>query len=516
MPTGGAGGGAAAAGRPTPTYTIPVINQLLRIFCRCCTTPNTKLIIRPPSFVRPGGDGCCVTLVDMGVYLLGPILILLASAIIFGLTHTFFYVMLPMLASPVDPQVAKEVAAKGLEEIPVVYTKTIYAHIAFVFFLLVNVLHNYVLCVTTRNNGPAFDRIVRALAEATDFLYPETEEERVESKRAYEQKMIAKGRARRDMARQRRQEANMAAAMTQQRQTQNGNNGSVTTSIDFGNGVSTNGSNQVAATAPAPAPAPPIPAMPAWMLMGASEWGWCQKSNQPKPPRSHFDHVTKNLVLNMDHYCPWMFNTIGYLNYRYFCNFLFYVWVSMIYGTILTAVPFRNMNGVRVRDQIKMSKEAGFKTAQHMMRMVPIPEDRTALTFAFMLCLSIGIAISVLGGFHLYLMLTAQTTIEFHGNFAKRRGAARRGSKWNNPYSVGWRNNFRLVYGTRHPLLSILPSSREPQFLPIPINGKLVRRHRHSKKEEDVSLSVPNGDAEPPNGSSDDRLNQRRTGAYAV
>lgn len=305
--------------------------------------------------------------------------------------------------------------------------------------------------------------------------------------------------------------------MTQQRQVQNGNNGSVTTSIDFGNGVSTNGSNQAVASAPPPAPAPPIPAMPAWMLMGASEWGWCQKSNQPKPPRSHFDHVTKNLVLNMDHYCPWMFNTIGYLNYRYFCNFLFYVWVSMIYGTILTAVPFRNMNGgIRVRDQIKMSKEAGFKTAQHMMRMVPIPEDRTALTFAFMLCLSIGIAISVLGGFHLYLMLTAQTTIEFHGNFAKRRGAARRGSKWNNPYSVGWRNNFRLVYGTRHPLLAILPSSREPQFLPIPINGKLVRRHRHSKKEEDVSLSVPNGDAEPPNGSSVDRLNQRRTGAYAV
>ena len=196
-----------------------------------------------------------------------------------------------------------------------------------------------------------------------------------------------------------------AAATTNQQEMQNGNNGSVTTSNDFGNGVT---------TTTAAAPAPPIPAMPAWMLMGASEWGWCQKSNQPKPPRSHFDHVTKNLVLNMDHYCPWMFNTIGYLNYRYFCNFLFYVWVSMVYGTILTAVPFRNMNGAIVRDQVKMSKEAGFKTAQHMLRMVPIPEDRTALTFAFMLCLSIGIAISVLGGFHMYLMLSAQTTIEFH------------------------------------------------------------------------------------------------------
>jgi len=55
-----------------------------------------------------------------------------------------------------------------------------------------------------------------------------------------------------------------------------------------------------------------------WMLMGPNEWGFCIISNQPKPPRAHFDHVTRNLVLNMDHYCPWMFNSIGYFNYRYF------------------------------------------------------------------------------------------------------------------------------------------------------------------------------------------------------
>ena len=280
-------GGAAPPARPAPTYTIPIVNQLLRIFCRCCTTPNTKLVIRPPSCPRSGGgDNCCVMLVDIGVYLLGPILICLASAIIFGLTHTFFYVMLPMLASPVDPQIAKEAAKKGLDIIPVVYTKTIFMHIAFVFFLLVNVLHNYVLCVTTRNNGPAFDRVVRELAEATDYLYPETEEEMVESKRAYEQKMIAKGRARRDMARQRRQEANVAA-MTNVSNQQNGRGSKASTP------------NQPA-TNPTPAPAPPIPAMPAWMLMGAREWGWCLKSNQPKPPRSHYDHVTKSLVLNME------------------------------------------------------------------------------------------------------------------------------------------------------------------------------------------------------------------------
>ena len=37
-----------------------------------------------------------------------------------------------------------------------------------------------------------------------------------------------------------------------------------------------------------------------WMLMGPFEWGFCANSMQPKPPRSHYDHVTKKLVLNLD------------------------------------------------------------------------------------------------------------------------------------------------------------------------------------------------------------------------
>ena len=45
-----------------------------------------------------------------------------------------------------------------------------------------------------------------------------------------------------------------------------------------------------------------------WMLMAPDEWGYCSRSNLPKPPRSHYDHVTKTLVLCLDHYCPWMFN----------------------------------------------------------------------------------------------------------------------------------------------------------------------------------------------------------------
>ena len=60
----------------------------------------------------------------------------------------------------------------------------------------------------------------------------------------------------------------------------------------------------------------------------------------PKAPRSHFDHVTKKLVLNMDHYCPWMFNVVGYMNYRYFVLFLGYVFTACVYGVLLCGRPF--------------------------------------------------------------------------------------------------------------------------------------------------------------------------------
>ena len=37
----------------------------------------------------------------------------------------------------------------------------------------------------------------------------------------------------------------------------------------------------------------------------------CRRSGLYKPPRSHFDSVTQRLTLNMDHFCPWVVNTVG-------------------------------------------------------------------------------------------------------------------------------------------------------------------------------------------------------------
>ena len=45
-----------------------------------------------------------------------------------------------------------------------------------------------------------------------------------------------------------------------------------------------------------------------------NDWKVCQKTGRVKPRRSHYDNVSCRLVLNMDHFCPWVGNTIGFHN----------------------------------------------------------------------------------------------------------------------------------------------------------------------------------------------------------
>jgi len=50
----------------------------------------------------------------------------------------------------------------------------------------------------------------------------------------------------------------------------------------------------------------------------------CPNTGVYKPPRSHFDVVTGRVVLNFDHFCPWVVNSIGYRNRKFFLLFLAY------------------------------------------------------------------------------------------------------------------------------------------------------------------------------------------------
>jgi len=268
----------------------------------------------------------------------------------------------------------------------------------------------------------------------------------------------------------------------------------------------------------------------------------------------------------MDHYCPWMFNVVGYFNYRYFCNFLIYVSTGMIYGTILTFQFFMKVDSTDYFEQISQSRQliAGeynntgivideqqvlghhahigtnssndlghvhhahkfhYSQVKHLIPNTPTPYERMPICFSFMMCLAVGCAVTILLGFHIYLIISGQTTIEFHGNMMKRRIAKECGVVWYNPYNLGWKRNLEQVWGSisihRPPsivddgsdsdveegrsrykevwlflrqsiafLILLLPSTREPEFLPVPMKGEIGKRKKKARRNKNMNEEI--------------------------
>lgn len=170
---------------------------------------------------------------------------------------------------------------------------------------------------------------------------------------------------------------------------------------------------------------------------------------------------------------------VGYFNYRYFVNFLFYIFIGMFYGAVISLEPFLLLTSKEYRQQVTLLRQhRGGPRPDRILPMLPYRDEKTLLSLCFMLCMAVGIAVLMLGGFHFYLTLTAQTTVEFHGNFANRKRAKQLGQKWQNPYSAGnFRANFEQVFGNCNPwFLALLPSRREPECFPFPVPGHGNRR----------------------------------------
>lgn len=165
-----------------------------------------------------------------------------------------------------------------------------------------------------------------------------------------------------------------------------------------------------------------------------------------KPDRSQFCHITKRQVLRMDHFCPWVGNCIGFFNYRYFYLFLFYLWIGCVYGLMITVGPF--MTCVQNRGSSRNN---------------PMCMARSQITFGFIITLSVGIAVSLLLGFHTYLILSSQTTIEFYFNKFSGKARKHRGEIFLNEYDLGRRKNWHQVFGPgRYWFSWMLPSWASP------------------------------------------------------
>lgn len=52
---------------------------------------------------------------------------------------------------------------------------------------------------------------------------------------------------------------------------------------------------------------------------------YCSKEGKFKPDRAHYCRHMRRNVLRMDHYCPWLFNCVGYYNHKFFFLCILYM-----------------------------------------------------------------------------------------------------------------------------------------------------------------------------------------------
>jgi palmitoyltransferase len=154
----------------------------------------------------------------------------------------------------------------------------------------------------------------------------------------------------------------------------------------------------------------------------------------------------------MDHHCPWVNNCVGHYNYAYFVKMLVFFWAGCLF---VVAVSFRLF-----LDTLPSRERSTAAEADPFLQGLTAPQ-RTRIGLAFAICLSIGIAVGVLLAWHLYLILSAQTSIEFSANKSERNKWKHRGRVFRNPYDLGPAANWALVFGTASPVWWLLPRLKD-------------------------------------------------------
>lgn len=166
---------------------------------------------------------------------------------------------------------------------------------------------------------------------------------------------------------------------------------------------------------------------------------YCQKCSHYKPPRAHHCRVCKRCVLRMDHHCIWISNCVGHANYKVFFIFVLYAVVACIYSMVLLVGSLTN-------DSLEDELQTG-------------GSFRTAYVVSGLLLVPLSVALSVLLGWHIYLVFHNKTTIEYHEGVRALWLAEKGGTVYKHPYDLGIFENLTSVLGPN--IFSwVCPSSR--------------------------------------------------------
>jgi hypothetical protein len=166
---------------------------------------------------------------------------------------------------------------------------------------------------------------------------------------------------------------------------------------------------------------------------------YCLKCKKFKPDRCHHCKFCNVCVLKMDHHCPWVGNCVGFNNYKFFLNMIFYAFANSLYFVYIFSDVIKYL--------IIEEKIVSFKLIFFVVMYF----------FMIMIMLSLGL----FNIFHFSIVIKNYSTFEFVTNIVRPGENPNKKSR----YDISLWENFTQVYGTN--ILLWL----------IPVNNKSISKH---------------------------------------
>lgn len=172
---------------------------------------------------------------------------------------------------------------------------------------------------------------------------------------------------------------------------------------------------------------------------------WCKYCDSYKPARSYHCRDLNRCVLKLDHYCPWVYNAVGWKNHKYFFLFLFYASSSLFYHIFCVIISAYYM-----MTEFQQSPSDFEVSIPHL----------TMFVLQLILVLPVTLAIFSLFIYQLTCMMDGQTSIEVMHCNRYTKYLKHRGYKFNWFYRFGRIENMKLVLGyeIKYWFLPIIPS----------------------------------------------------------
>lgn len=155
---------------------------------------------------------------------------------------------------------------------------------------------------------------------------------------------------------------------------------------------------------------------------------YCRKCRIWKPQRTHHCSVSQRCILKMDHYCIWVVNCIGLLNYKFFILFLTYSWIGCVSSVFILLAS--------LIDYFADDDPNGYIPFINFISEWVLSRS-TVLFLSFVLNAALSVSLLLFLAMHVKLILSNCTSIEMYEK--------QRIDPW--PYDRGHKTNIHEVFG---------------------------------------------------------------------